>query len=68
VATRWARVDSPDARPFGPDGVTVDLLLLLVLMVPIAVWAVLRWLPERRERAAGRQPAPPGPRKRWWQP
>ena len=48
--------------------VTVDIVLLLVLMVPIALWAVLRWLPERREKAEGRTPAPSGPRKRWWQP
>ncbi len=50
----------------GP-AVTVDIILLVVLTGPIALWALLRWLPEQRRSAQGRAPAP-GPRKRWWQP
>jgi hypothetical protein len=43
------------------------VVLLLVLVVPIVLWAIVRWLPGRRQ---ARPPARPtgGPRKRWWQP
>ena len=43
------------------------IILLIVLVVPIALWAFTRWLPGRQR---ARPPAQPkaGPRKRWWQP
>ncbi len=47
---------------------TGDILLLLVLLVPIALWAVVRWLPEQRRKQAPKSPTTTGPRKRWWQP
>jgi len=47
--------------------VTGDLILLGVLLVPLALWLVLRWLPEQRRKQAPTSAAP-GPRKRWWQP
>ena len=46
---------------------TGDVLLLVVLLVPIAVWFVVRWLPEQRRKQPQKSRAP-GPRKRWWQP
>jgi len=62
-----ARVDSPRAPPTAVAVVTGDIILLLVLLVPIALWVVVRWLPEQRRRQSPRS-QPTGPRKRWWQP
>jgi len=43
------------------------VILFAVLLVPIGLWMVLRWLPEQRARQTPKA-APTGPRKRWWQP
>ena len=60
-------VDSTGApRTVRPD-VIGDIVLLLVLLVPIALWAVVRWLPQQRRRQTREAPAV-GPQKRWWQP
>ncbi len=46
---------------------TGDVVLLAVLFVPVALWLLVRWLPDRRRTRTPRPPAA-GPRKRWWQP
>jgi|GEM_PF-2114198 len=43
------------------------VLLFAILLVPIALWIVLRWLPGKR-RAQAPKAAQTGPRRRWWQP
>jgi len=47
--------------------VTAVVVLLVVLALPIVLWAVVRWLPGRRGRPVPERPVA-GPRKRWWQP
>jgi len=43
------------------------VLLFALLLVPIGLWVVLRWLPEQRRNQAAKAPQT-GPRRRWWQP
>jgi hypothetical protein len=47
--------------------VTGVAILFAVLLLPIGVWLLVRWLPEQRARQTPRGPAT-GPRRRWWQP
>jgi len=48
--------------------VTGDIVLLGILLIPIALWGLLRYLPEQRRRQGAKPARPAGPRKRWWQP
>jgi len=48
--------------------VTGVVILFAVLLLPIVLWGIVRWLPERRGRRSPKAAAPTGPRKRWWQP
>jgi len=43
------------------------VILFVILLVPIGLWMVLRWLPEQRRTRAPKAPHT-GPRRRWWQP
>jgi len=48
--------------------VTGVVILLAVLLLPIVLWGLLRWLPQHRADRSSKAARPVGPRKRWWQP